>query len=331
MNSLGQWVRRAAARLPDGLVSAEALRAVEAVAAWFPADITDSLCFELELRAGAAASDVAFICRRDSHGARILAGRGSSMLREDLLDDPIWQRILAFGRAWAADPVLRENVSHLWFEFDVRPEPSRPVPILFLGIPEHRGPDVGWLSRAFELLGVPAAKRFVDYLQRSLASPALAAKNFHVGLMFPRDTTHTRLVFHNVNAGIFRALSDLGVPEDEALTSVATDLLRVTDVVHLDVDAGDSIGPRIGLECQFSGNVVGDRARWPGALGHLVAIGCCTPEKAGALLRWPGGSMERLDHFPLPVQVIRKINSFKIDYQRSLPLRAKAYLLARTF
>jgi hypothetical protein len=332
MFSLRQPVQRMAGYLPEELVSSHAIKEIETAVDWFPAAITNTICFELELKKNSSSSDFSFICRRGEPGLEIFAGRSEILLPEELFADQVWRQVRNFCQDWLEpQSEIWESIMYLWVELDMPQQQRVPSPVIFLGIPKNRCTDVNWILPVFEVLNYPVSHRFLDILQRSFRFAASATKGFEIALMFSRKTDMARFVFHGVNQEISALLTDLGIVEVSALNKIMTDLLALEAHVTVDIDAGDSVGPKIGLECQFSGNVRQDQPRWNRALDYLVSLGCCTSIKRDALLRWPGGTNEKLKHLLLPVQAIRKINNYKIVWQQDAPIQAKAYLLARYF
>jgi hypothetical protein len=328
MLSLQQPVRRMAAYLPGALVSAEAIRRIETVAGWFPAAVTDCLCFELGLTDARPSADFAFLCRRDSAGARILAGLSPVALPEALAASPVWMRVRDVCRTWMAEgSPLRDHLTHLIVEVDVRGDDRVPVPCIYLGAARDRPAGVEWIVSVVEALGSPVSRQLRDNWQR-LQSAVLADRSVHVGVMLSRHTGSVRLVFDGVNAATFELLEDLGATGVPELAAIARRLASLADVINVAIDLGDSIDPRIGLECKIAENVRMDRGRWNRLLDYLVSLECCTESNRDAVLRWPGGSVERLPHLVLPAAVVRKISHFKIVRQPGAALEAKAYLFA---
>ena len=321
-----------AAHFPAGLVSASAIRKIEDVVNWFPAAITNTFCFEIELKEQSFTSDYSFVCRRNEIGVEILAGRSDIHLPEELFTNSIWRDLRSFCYAWSEPSSwIRESIMYLWLEFDINQVRPVPSPLIFLGIPHYCCTNVSDLISILEMLKYPASERFIDMLRQCTQWASKACNIFEIALMFSRQTDRVRFVFHGVDHSILSLLTELGFEDLAEVKRIIADLQGMDNHLTVDIDAGDTIGPKIGLECQFSGNVRMDQPRWERALDYLVTVGLCTVEKRDALLKWPGGSEEKLDHLLLPAKAIRKINHYKIVWQRDAPLQAKAYLLARFF
>jgi hypothetical protein len=329
MFSLLQPVRRMASYLPDQLASQKAIHQIGKIADWFPAAITNCFCFEVRLGKASSTADFAFLCNRDSTGADILADGSSIKLHDELFMNSVWNHLRDFSHRWTGpESGLRDAVTHLWIELDSDQYNRVPVPSVFLGMPRDHPSDVAWLLPLLETLNYSISKPLLETLQHCFRSSVLANKRISLGLMFSRETDRARLVFHDINDDVLRLLPELGFANLEDLKWLVTDLLKMAAHLNLSIDAGASIGSKVGLECQFGDHVRKDHASWTRLLNYLVGLGCCSPEKSEALLLWPGGTRERLQHLLWPAAVVRKIKHLKIVYEAGSPLEAKAYLFS---
>jgi hypothetical protein len=114
------------------------------------------------------------------------------------------------------------------------------------------------------------------------------------------------------------------------------------DRVLLDIDVGETVSPKIGLECYFDGNRQPRREpRWGAFLNSLVLNGLCTADKRDALLAYPGYVDEHAHSVPWPSPLrrasqllggrslstfVRSLHHVKIVYRPGEQLEAKAYL-----
>ena len=329
--SLQQPVRRMAAYLPQALASSDSVQQIEKVAEWFPAEISNTFCFEAELTGEPSFIDFAFSCTRGSTGIQILAQKLKPADR--LIHGTVWTNISNLCRSLGeGDRSFRDNINHLWLEFDIGKEQGVPIPCLFLAIPEHGTSNIEWLVQIFQILNYPSSPQFFELLTHCFRSPALRNKSFEVGFMFSRQTDKARLVFLDVSEDFINSLEDLGLTcaGPAELRSLLADLKGIAKTINLAIDVGDTIGSKIGLECQFSGKVQSDQPRWSRLLDALVSVGCSARDKRDAVLSWPGSSVERFSHLLWPTAVVRKISHLKVVWQPgNSPLQSKAYLLAR--
>jgi hypothetical protein len=69
---------------------------------------------------------------------------------------------------------------------------------------------------------------------------------------------------------------------------LAANLAPLVDEYGLALDLGDSLAPKLGVECYLYEPSPRQESRWARLLDYFIATGCCAPAKADALLRWPG-------------------------------------------
>jgi hypothetical protein len=167
---------------------------------------------------------------------------------------------------------------------------------------------------------------------------------FQVGLMLSRGAGAVRLCIRLHSAErIVEYLAGVGWPGDEAgLRDVLEPVARSVDRVLLDIDVGETVGAKIGLECYFDRNSQpGREPRWDAFLNFLVSQGLCTPGKREALLAYPGFVDQNAEGMPWPAALrrasrllggrslstfIRSLHHVKIVYRPGAPPEAKAYL-----
>ena len=167
---------------------------------------------------------------------------------------------------------------------------------------------------------------------------------FQVGLMLSRGPGAIRLCIRlRSTERIVEYLSGVGWPGDEAVLRGALDpLSRSVDRVLLDIDVGETVGAKVGLECYFDGNRQPSREpRWGAFLDSLVLQGLCTADKREALLGYPGYFDQNAEGIPWPAALrrasqllggrasstfVRSLHHVKIVHQPGRPPEAKAYL-----
>jgi hypothetical protein len=138
-------------------------------------------------------------------------------------------------------------------------------------------------------------------------------------------------------------LAGVGWPCNEAdVLGVLEPIASLVDHVYLDIDVGETVHRKIGLECYFDGNKQPrTEPRWGIFLDSLVRDGLCTAEKRDALLVYPGYVDENAEGIPWPRALrrashllggrslstfIRTLHHGKVVYQPGEGLEAKAYL-----
>ena len=161
----------------------------------------------------------------------------------------------------------------------------------------------------------------------------------NLGVMPGRERKAMRLIVSRVEADRVPAmLEELGWPGSiPQLKEVLADTADVRDSFMLDVDvAADGLLPRLGLEL-FPEHRRGDpdswlctvRADWLPLVQYLGARKLCRPEKAAALLAFPG--RDRLFDVAGVFTLYRGINHIKLVIDNDRPLHAKAYAALRLF
>ncbi|HEY9651532.1 MAG TPA: methyltransferase domain-containing protein, partial [Coleofasciculaceae cyanobacterium] len=164
----------------------------------------------------------------------------------------------------------------------------------------------------------------------------------HFGAMLSRSTQAVRVNVEGIPPEhLLNYLIQLGWQGSKnTLSPLILTLFELVDNLVLSLDIGETIYPRIGLECFLAKQFRPD-FRWHVFLNYLVANNLCTPAKQEALLAWPGFSRKadnpevwpkslRAGDLLLGAKALsafwRTINLIKIVYQPDSTLEAKAYL-----
>ena len=351
------------AGVPPEMISPSAFADIRSVARVLPGTLAYNT-FGFECRLGEELPRADFLvlanasCGRDS-----LAGlHPTSSLPQRLAADPIWERVIAFTARWA-DPssVLYHSADNVWLEFDVDgPAPDVPVPSLFFG-PQANGPnDTGGAARvpdvegyrativdALRLLsGTDPSPGMLETMSDCLRALSPGEPVFQVGLMMSRGAEAARFCIRLGSVDrIPEYLSAVGWTGNEAdLRDTLESVERLVDYVCLDIDVGETVHPKIGLECYIRGpGRATSRSRWDAFSGLLLERGLCTPDKREALLAYPGYIDENADGVPWPAPLrraslllggrslsmfVRSIHHVKIVHQQDKPPEAKVYLAA---
>ncbi|MEM1370354.1 MAG: methyltransferase domain-containing protein, partial [Cyanobacteria bacterium P01_H01_bin.15] len=165
----------------------------------------------------------------------------------------------------------------------------------------------------------------------------------HLGMMLSRATDMRRVVVKGLDRiEIPNYLSCINWSwSTDKIAGIIEQISPYVDDVILDMDVGAQMMPTIGLECRIE-QQPSQGNRWQKFLEFLVSAGLCTPEKAEALLAWPGVTQKSdvpPEMWPLNLALgdwfagkdaiscfYRRIYHIKLVYRPDKPLEAKAYL-----
>jgi hypothetical protein len=362
-SSLEEYLRPVAASFPPELISPSAFSDINSVARVLPATLAyNPFIFECHLGEMAPRADFSVLAR-PSYGRDSLAGlHPTSTLPARLMTDPIWRRVDNFAVRWAdpSSPLYRA-VDNVWLVFDVDgAAPVIPIPSVFVGLPNGqegaRGmaydPNVdGYITtaeKAIRLLsGSELSPRMLETLSDCFRSLSSSEHVFQVGLMLSRGAEAVRLCIDlpSVERTV-EYLAGVDWPCSEAdVFGVLKPIARLVDHLRLDIDVGETVHHKIGLECYFDGNrQPRTEPRWGILLDSLVRDGFCTVDKRDALLAYSGYVNENAEGLPWPAALrrasqllggrslstfIRSLSWVKIVYQPGEGLEAKAYLAVK--
>lgn len=334
--------------LPSALISPEHATYISAVARCLPAAITTFFGFECRLGDEKPQADFLLYVTAAEGGRDILTGAApAALLLEPLQANPIWSRLRRFCQSWAEPTsLLHQHVQDLWLEFDIAgPSPDLPLPSCFFR-PHFPVGDTGeWITAtAVPMLRGESLPASVEQkLLAALANLPDEAYVFQIGFMLARQVEAVRLCLRNIApAHILPYLAHLGWSEPAGpLDALISNLSRLVDRIDLDIDVGQTVLPKIGLECYFNGQRQPRfEPRWRSFLDFLVDSGLCRPAKRDGLLSYPGYIREKKQvAWPARLQAassllggryeiifLKGLHHVKIVYQPNSLLEAKAYL-----
>ena len=344
-----------APRVSDRLISPGSLSNIRHIAALLPGAITDFFGFECELGVSDPTADFLVCCRASQGAPSVLSGQvPDRALPALLLNHPVWQRIRSFSTEWSnPESAIADRIHNIWLEFDVDGVPaSIPVPSVFIGpenlqsatpaVNKSQMPDrCAWLTDSALplLLGGELHPPLKGQIARCLNLMPPGARMFQVGLMLSRASSITRLCVRGVSRKqVLEYLQVLDYDSSSGeLQALLESLSPMVERIDLDMDVGDRVLPKIGLECYLPA----DTSATQQFLNQLVSRGLSTPAKAEALESWRGVAHERSHPEIWPKDLLalsgllggrahsvfaRWLHHVKIVYQPGLPLQAKAYL-----
>jgi hypothetical protein len=356
--SFEEYVPPVAVGVSPALISPSAFSDIGSVAGVLPSTLAyNTFGFECRLGEELPRADL-LVLARASCGRDSLAGlHPTSTLPARMMADPVWRRVRDFAAYWAEpSSPLHYAVDNVWLEFDIDgPDPHLPIPSIFFGLLTNFETDathetivdrhLATVETAVRLLsGSEPSPRMLETLSRCFRSLSPEEQVFQVGLMLSRGAGAVRLCIRLRSVErIVEYLAGVGWSGDEAgLRGVLEPLSRSVDRVLLDIDVGETVGAKIGLECYFDGNrQPGREPRWGAFLDSLVLQGLCTADKREALLAYSGYVDQNASDVPWPEALlrtsqllggrslstfVRSLHHVKIVYQPGQLLEAKAYL-----
>jgi hypothetical protein len=329
------------------LASGEAREDLRRIARMLPA----VLGFQFECRLGSPAPRMDLLPRLlltdGSCDALMGFGDAPPTLPEAARAHPTWQALENLCREWRRPGgALSTGVMDVFLEFDLdHPPPEVPEPCVFVDFAHSVRQSQALAEQGLDLLlgdKLPASTR------RRLAACYEAlpekARAYAVGVMFPRSTSSLRLCLMNARLPQWLDyLERMGWPGQRAEVEAALGQLPdLADRVTLDIDVGESVGPKVGFEFFIDEPFGPSRPRWEALLDHLVQRGLGLPGKREAALAWVGYTQQRSqpeEAWPEGLRrtarelegrglslFVRRLSHLKVVHQPGRPLEAKVYL-----
>lgn len=231
-------------------------------------------------------------------------------------------------------PAWDASVHSVWLELDLDHEPGDTLqPVVCVKL--FSDAELLWLLESLfpSLHGkplTPGQQRLVRLCHEAIPAPAYLLYAFS---LLPRGVDALRMEIFGLDpAGIVSYLEDVApqaVPWVESEAALFEDVERI----HLSLDLGEEILPRIGIEGSFA-RLPGREPRWSRLFERLVSRGLCDPRKRDAALAWVGSESFRTAPAAWPVEVVgegghcvRKPSHVKVVCRPGRQTEAKAYLL----
>ncbi|MDA2926462.1 hypothetical protein MYX78_04395 [Acidobacteria bacterium AH-259-G07] len=333
--------------LSDDLASPDSLRRCCEIARSLP--VLPAAGFECSLDDSIDSLDFA-VCASVSNGGReILAGKHPNyQLSQRLLAHPVWRGVRDLAARWKnPESVLHDHLKQVWLEFDLKDASCLfPVPGVHLSFKDswckHSPREYSAvLQDVFDLLLEDSPSNVhCENVRRCISTLPAPAHLCHVGVLLSRENSMTRLVVCNFPFQELRSYSaavSLQLAAAE-LPDVVLKAIRLADVCSLNLDVGDEISPKVGVEIHFDKQPASSR-NWETVLDYLVDETLCTFAKRNALLNWPAYSIpSSSDSCQLlfgkassflgsraGLVLIRLLNHIKLVYIPGCVVQAKAY------
>lgn len=350
-DTVSDYLAALAPDLPKELISGSDLANMQRLTTCLPGALTDFLGFECRLQVCGAPADLSLCASVRNRGREILGHHPNDDFA-GLESQPVWRRLFDFAALWCtSSSVLCSNVRNVWLEFDlVDPPPTIPIPNILFGSEHIRADEPReWLTQtALPLLAGSSIPRTLnENLETCIQALPPGTRVFQIGMMFAREVALIRICIRGLRGDqIPNYLDQVGWPgASEELEQTLDTLAPLVDRIDLDLDVGEQVSPKIGLECSFQDKPLpAQEPRWFAFLDYLVDRGLCLESKREALLAYPGVADEwsRRKVYPAGLLTLsallnprlisafsRELHHIKITFRDGHPLEAKAYLSAR--
>ena len=341
--SLADYVTRLMPAFPRGLFPPGNIDGMSRVVEHIPWSMLSLFGFERPLDDARAGADILFAANIATGGRDVLSGRNAAVR----FSAP-WEPIARFCERWnEPSSPLHAGADDVWFEYDVGSATnggSAPPSFFFgprVGHAEDRAYDAVPATRAIlqegfgALFGAPFPAETSATLDRCLALLPRHARIFQTGLMLSRPARQIRICIDNLSPAEIGSFLESTRGREDA-DHFAREMAAIANepmIVRLAVDVGETIGPRIGVECTAR--------TWPPLLDTLVARGACVPELRDALLALPPIVRARDLPEPWPAEdttemlaaliarelaLAIRLHHVKLTIERGHATRAKAYV-----
>lgn len=248
---------------------------------------------------------------------------GQALRFAELVSPPHLQRFL---RSWD------QPVHSVWLELDLDREPTHllnPVVCAKL-LPDV---DTAWLTDSLfpALHGQPLTpdqRRLVRLCHESIPRPAYLLYAFS---LLPRGADTLRMEIFGLDPRGIAGYLGRVAPEAFPWVGSAAELFEGVERIHLSLDLGTEILPRIGIEGSFA-RLPRREPRWRELFDRLVERGLCRPEERDAALAWSGSDTfwTAPDSWPAEAPggfCFRKLSHVKVICRPDRAPEAKLYLL----
>ncbi len=349
-------LRPVVGRIQPALISHENMARILGICRHMPGTLSARVGFECPLGSPEPRADLLVLIRGEGSERETLAGQNLAYPFAPAGGGAsTWGRIQSLAAGWLSPgSALERTMSNMWLEFDVDDGSDSELPTepnVFIGPTEgiDGGSSFGpWLTEDAlpVLLGARLSPRARATIEKCVAEQPPGTSVTHVGAMLQRPSSALRLVVSYIKAeDIVPYLARIGWRGSlAAVGAVIQRHFQLPDVLLLDLDVGEEVAVRIGIEGMFSTPYFRE-PRWPVWLAELERDGLCLPEKRRALAAF-NGWMDEVNHRDVwPDALLRasavlnrrslstiflSLHHIKVVYEPQRPLRAKGYIGAGT-
>lgn len=214
--------------------------------------------------------------------------------------NPVWKNIYHFCQLWGdRNSILAKHIAELWFEFDdIELKNLYPIPCIFFSpiglnasISLDKKQDLSWLydTALLMLYGKYFNGIIKENIQKCIEALPGNGSIFQIGAMLSRKLKNVRLCTVmpvNHYPHYLKKIDWRG--SFEYLIILLESLSCLADGIFVDIDIGDEISTKTGIECVYKKRTVHE----PGynnlerLINYLMDLNLCIKEKAKWITQW---------------------------------------------
>jgi len=311
------WLAVLAPQLNEPLFDPVAVGRLRRVAQAFPGDCQGTL--EVRLAPGARQVDLSLRLLTAAQAAALAARYPASATG-------------AFLSSWSEPGGPLAPVRSVWLEYDLDRE-EEPSPILCVKLPAAL--DAGWLLGTLlpALRSGPPATRQRALILTCLEAISGSARLLYVFDLRARGGDAVRLEIFGLEPGQMLRYLRRVAPGSVSAVAEAAPLFEGVERLHLSLDIGEEVLPRIGIEGSFPRQPKRE-SRWWELFDRLESRGLCSAGKRDAALAWPSYDSFWTAPEQWPVaelgpggSCVRSLSHVKVVCRPDREPEAKAYLV----
>lgn len=310
------WLSVLRTHLREPLFDPAGTQRLRSIARRLPGDLLAAV--EVRLGAQAGAIDLSLRARNPDEALR-LARCG------------LPPHVRSFLSGWTGSD---SPVHSIWLEFDLDGDPGElPAPLVCAKL--FPDAELPWLIGSLfpALHGKPLTseqQRLVRCCHEAIPDPAYLLYAFS---LLARGDDAVRLEIFGLDPAGIGSYLERVAPGAVSWVRDAAELFDGVERIHLSLDLGEEVLPRIGIEGSFS-RLPGREPRWGELFERLVGRGLCRPGKRDAALAWQGSESFWTAPAAWPAEAVgaggfcfRKPSHVKVVCRPGREPEAKVYLL----